>query len=277
VSETEFVRFDVNWVDTTFINTLGLRLASGRFFAADRPRDLAQGIVVNEAAVRRIGWTEPLGKHLGTGDSRKEIIGVLHDFHSASMYETIQPLVLEYGEVTRFAAVRASTSDLRRLVTDLGSIWGTFIPDRPFEYSFLDADFKAMYRKETQMGRLFTAFSVLTIIVALLGLFGLASFDAQQRTKEIGIRKSLGASVSNITVLLSRQFFMLVLVSFVISIPIIYWIMSRWLERFAYRIDLTVGLFALSCLLVLFVTTVTIAVQTVRAAVTSPVECLRQE
>ena len=265
------------WVDSAFVSTVGLELAEGRLFDPDRPGDQGRAMLLNEAAVRELGWQDPVGKRLGTGDRQREVIGVVRDFHTASMFEEIGPVAMELGASTSWIGLKVSTQGLRQTMAAVEQAWDTFIPQRPFEYSFLDDDFKAMYAQESRLASLFTGFSLLTIIIAILGLIGLVAFDGRQRRKEIGIRKSMGASTRDIVALLSTRFFVLVTLAFAVSIPISLQMASWWLERFAYRIEVSPILFAVAGGAILVVALVTVGVQAARSARVSPVECLRQD
>ena len=273
--EGEPLVLDQIWADEVFAQTIGLELIAGRLFSPDRAGDSENGVILNETAVKAFGWTDPIGKRIGLDDREKTVIGVVKDFHMTSMYEEIRPFILEMSLNTRMTGLLVSTATIGETLKSVEGVWEQFIPLFPFEYSFLDDDFKAMYRKETRLGQLFTAFSVLTILIAVLGLFGLVSFSANQRTKEIGIRKTMGASAGNITVLLSREYAGLIILSFLLATPIIYMIMQNWLDQFVYRIDLGIGMFALSGLILLVTTLGTVSLRAMRSAKSSPVECLR--
>jgi len=273
----EGVVLEMFWGDATYVSTLGLVLAEGRFFDPDRPGDRGYAVLLNEAAVRAYGWQEAIGKRLGTGDQQREVVGVVRDFHTTSMFEEIGPVIIELGTSSAWMGAKVSTQGLRETMAAVQSVWATFIPGRPFEYSFLDDDFKAMYQQEQRLARLFTGFSVLTIIVAILGLIGLVAFDGRQRRKEIGIRKSMGASTSDIVYLLSGRFFVLVLVGFAASIPVSMILTSWWLDRFAYQVSVSPVLFVLAGTLILTVALLTVGIQAARSAQVAPVDCLRQD
>jgi len=206
------------------------------------------------------------------------VIGVVRDFHTESLKEEVGPMIMRLGEdQLAYAAVRLETTDVAGTIAGLRSIWTEFIPALPFQYSFLDDEFDAMYRSEQRLGRLFNAFALLAVLVAALGLLGLAAFTAQQRTKEIGIRKVLGASVSGIVVMLSGDFVRLVIVAFVIASPLAWFAMDDWLSAFAYRIEVGPGIFIVAGLIALGIALATVSWQAVRAALANPVDSLRSE
>lgn len=272
------VTFDLVWVDDAFIGTLGLELAAGRAFDPARPGDRETGVMINETAARLLGWDDPIGMGFMDDGTRREVIGVVRDFHTESLKEEVGPMILRLGEDQLvYAAVRLETTDVSGTIAGLRSIWQEFIPALPFQYSFLDDEFDAMYRSEQRLGRLFNAFALLAVLVAALGLLGLAAFTAQQRTKEIGIRKVLGASISGIVVMLSGDFVRLVLVAFVIAVPLAWFAMEDWLSAFAYRIEIGPGIFAVAGLIALTIAIATVSWQAVRAALANPVDSLRSE
>jgi putative ABC transport system permease protein len=209
-----------------------------------------------------------------------EIVGVVEDFHFASLRREVAPLSLAfYPTASRYITVRVATNDLPRILQAVEAGWSRLMPHRPFTYQFLDDAFQAQYRSEQQFGKLVGGFTLLALLVACLGLFGLASFTAQQRTKEIGVRKVLGASVPQIVLLLFGQFARLVAVAFVIALPVAYLMMGRWLDDFAYRIELTdqAGFFLLVALMVLSIAFLTVSFQSVRVALSDTVKALRYE
>lgn len=268
-----------NWVDLDFLSTIELNVIEGRGFDPDRPGDIGTAYLLNEAAVRELGWSDPVGKTFMSGDTMKEVIGVVEDYHTESMKSEIRPVILElHPEVpTSYLAARLSTDEAGDVIEAMAGVWSTFIPGRPFQYFFLDDEFDAMYRSEQRTARLFNSFSMLALLIATLGLFGLAAYTAQQRTKEIGIRKVLGASISGIVVMLSRDFVRLVLVAFVIAAPLAWFAMEDWLSAFAYRIELGPGIFVVAGLIALTTALVTVSWQAVRAALANPVDSLRTE
>ena len=270
-------------VDYDFIHLYGIEVLAGRAFARDFETDASEGYLLNEAAVRELGWTSPeeaVGKEFrccGTGPFG-QVLGVVKDFHYLSPHQTIAPAVLIVRPSWfNYLSVRIRTADVPGVVGALQRIWQDRVPGRPFDYFFLDEDYDRQYRSEQQLGTITGVFSLLAMLVACLGLLGLASYMAEQRTKEIGVRKALGASATSIVVLLSKTFTRLVVLAFVVAVPIAYFAMSRWLQDFAYRIEMGVGLFVLAGLTALLIALITVSYQAIKAALNSPVESLRYE
>lgn len=271
------------FADHDFVETLGMRLVAGRSFSRDRAADSA-AVILNQAAVQRLGWTEdPVGKVItqpaltGEEPDYYTVIGVVENFHFESLHEQIDPVIIHLSDFIRYATVRIAPGDLPNTLASIEQTWNAFIPEAPFEYAFLDQDFDAMYAADRQTGRLFTAFALLAIFIACLGLFGLASYLIQQRTKEVGVRKVLGATVPGIVGLLSKDFARLVLVANLIAWPMAYFAMRAWLANFAYHVEMGVGLFVLAAGMALAIALLTVSYQSIRAATADPVKSLRYE
>ncbi|MBE7171920.1 MAG: ABC transporter permease [Williamsia sp.] len=269
-------------VDENYLPTLGMQVASGRNFSAQFPTD-STGVIVNETAARMFGWNR---QALGHTISHKEndgtvhtyhVVGVVKDFHFRSLHELISPLVMTLGKGEGSMIVKCGSADVAGLLGSMGNKWASFGPEGPFSYSFLDERFQDTYKAEVVIGRILGIFAGLTIFVACLGLFGLATFTAEQRTKEIGIRKVLGASVPGIVSMLSKDFLKLVLVAFVAAAPVAWMVMNRWLQDFAYRTRISWWLFGLAALVASLLTFFTISFQSIRAANADPVDSLRNE
>ena len=277
--EGSFLTFDHLWVDHHFIHTLNMELVAGRGFSEAFPSDAQDALLVNETAVDAFGWQDhPIGKAITLpSGAKKRVIGVLRDFHSQSMKHEITPMVIELKPVASYVAVKLSPTDLPALLAFLQTTWDRFVPSLPFAYSFLDEDFEAMYRAERRLGTLFGVFAGLAVFVACLGLFGLVAFIAEERTKEIGIRKVFGATVANIVVLLSKDIARLVLLAVVIAAPVAYVAMRKWLEEFAYQIELAPATFLLAAALAFVIALLTVSYQAIRAALADPVKALRYE
>ena len=221
---------------------------------------------------------EPVGKQLIFGDSATTIIGVVKDYHFKSLHSEIEPLILAIvPSVYRYIFIKLESGDIPNAIANIKSTWNSFFPETPFEYHFLDEAYDKLYRSEQRMGILFNYFTVLAILISCLGLFGLASFMAEKRTKEIGIRKVLGASLSGIILLLNKQFTKWVLIANLVSWPIAYYAMSKWLQGFAYRINLGLGTFALAAMIALTIAVITVSYQSIKAALTNPADSLRNE
>lgn len=270
-------------VDMDFTSTYQIPLAAGRAFSRDFPTDTTQAWILNEAAVRAIGWASPaeaIGKRVIYG-GREDcyVVGVLRDFHFESLHKEIIPMIFfiprQQNNLNAISIKIAGNTPAA--LTHLKQVWEKFNPDFPFDYAFLDENYGQLYEAEIRQGNLYMVFAGLAILIACLGLFGLATFAAHQRTKEIGIRKVLGASVTGITGLLAKDFLKLVLVAIVLATPVAYWMMRQWLADFAYRIEMQWWIFALSGLLAVLVAFLTVSFQSIKAALTNPVESLRSE
>ncbi len=263
-----------------FIETLSIEMAAGRSFSKDFPTD-SSAYIINEAAVKKFGWKEAVGKSIiepdPEGASVGEVIGVTKDFHFESLHEVIKPAILRLASTPRFVVAKINSNDMPGTIADIEQKWAVLAPNQPFEYTFLDKDFDLLYKTDQRVGKIFTTFTILGIFVACLGLFGLTSFSAEQRTKEIGIRKALGASVSNIVILLSKEFTKLIGISFFIAAPISYFVMTKWLQNFAYTGGINLLTFMLSGGIVCLVALLTISYQSIKAALTNPVNALKYE
>ncbi len=273
-------------IDYGYLKTMGMKVIAGRDFSEKIPADTLNAVLINEAVVARMGWKEPLGKKVRFGGNPQpgqpapplaHVVGVVRDFHQQSLYNPIEPMILLCRRANGVIHVKIDAQDKDKTLAFIGQKWRETYPDRLFEYSFLDQDFESAYRADELRGRIFTAFSGLTILIACLGLFGLATFTTEQRVKEIGVRKVLGASVANVVVLLSKDFTKLVLFSFPIAIPIAYFSMDRWLQHFPYKTDIEAWVFVAACLLTLLICWATVVYQSVKAAVANPVKSLRSE
>jgi putative ABC transport system permease protein len=272
-------------VDADFIPLYQIRLLAGRDFYQESRRDSTDGVILNKTAAMSLGYSGSslpllIGKRLrGMGDSATStIIGVMDDIHIHSLREAIQPLCFQTRKgYWQFLSVKINTKDLSGTIKTLADKWEKAVPIRPFEYFFLDEDFNSHYWAEERLGHLFIYFSVLALFISSLGLLGLSAYSTLQRTREIGIRKVLGASVSGILVLLSGEFLRLVLLAFVIAAPLSWWAMHRWLEGFAYRTTLNPGIFLLAGAGALMIALLTISFQSIKAALANPVKSLRTE
>jgi putative ABC transport system permease protein len=279
--------FKPAFVDYDYIKTMGMKIVQGRDFSDKIPSDTALSVIVNETTVKRMNWKQPLGKRLRLGGQQVppgqpvppmgQVIGVVRDFHQQSLYNPIEALIMVCRPANPVIHVKVSPQNVDKTLTFIGQKWRQIYPDRLFEYTFLDQDFESAYEADKVRGRIFTAFALLTIVIACLGLFGLATFTTEQRVKEIGVRKVLGASVGSVVLLLSKDFTKLVLISFPIAIPIAYFSMRKWLESFQYKTTLHWSIFVTACLLTLFICWVTVIYQSLKAALANPVKSLRSE
>jgi putative ABC transport system permease protein len=267
-------------VDHDFIKTLNMTILEGRDFAKEYTTDNAEAYVLNEAAVKYMGIESPVGKNFSFGDRKGKIIGIVKDFHFRPLQEEIEPLVM-FIEPEKFnylcIKIGSEVSELPGTMKYMESAWNKFAPNFPFQYSFLDATFDRLYRSEQKTGRIFGYFTFLAIFISSLGLFGLAAQISEQRTKEIGVRKVMGASVSGITFLLTRDFMKWIILANVIAWPAAYIAMTKWLLNYAYRTSISIDIFVLAATLALFIAFLTVSIQTLRAAVADPVESLRYE
>ncbi|WP_188937955.1 ABC transporter permease [Puia dinghuensis] len=262
-------------VDPDYVKTFGMKLVAGRMFSYDIASDTT-GVVVNETLVKKLGIKDPIGKEIFTWYDQ-HIIGVVADFNFESVRQEVGPVVLHRGDWANTVAVKMNTADIASLIKQVRSVWKSFSPHQELRYTFLDESFARMYADVRRMGDIFTSFASLAIIIACLGLFGLSAFMAEQRAKELGIRKVLGATVGQLAGLLSKDFLRLVLISIFIASPIAWWGMHRWLQDFAYRIDIGVWIFAAAGAMVILVALVTISFQALKAAVANPVHSLKAE
>ncbi len=269
------------FADPDYVKTLGMEMAAGRFFEEGRHEDST--IVLNEAAVEKLNWKsskEAVGREMKNG----RVIGVIKDFHFSSLREKIDGVYIRqerpadspfeaYNQIT----ARLNSANIDETIEYIRNQWTSIAGDQTFTYSFLDQEFDQMYRTEQRLANVFTTFSIIAIVIACLGLLGLAAYTAERRTKEIGIRKVLGANVSNIVGLLSKDFIKLVIIGFVIAVPIAWYAMNQWLADFAYRIEIGPGIFALAGGVALFIALATVSWQSIRAALANPVDSLRNE
>jgi putative ABC transport system permease protein len=272
---TEFVDFD-------YVKTLGLQLIAGRDLSASFPTDSTQSVLLNRTAATKLGWTpqQAIGKWLRntvSDSARRTVVGVIEDFNFLSLREHIEPLVIAPDDDQRVGLIRLKPGDVQSGVEAVAALYAKTKPAYPFEYRFLDEKFDQLYQADLRQQTILGVFAGLAIFIACLGLFGLASFLARQRTKEIGVRKVLGASVVSVVALLSKDFLKLVLVAIVIASPLAYYGMERWLQNFAYRVEVSWWVFALAGLVAIGVALLTISVQSVRAALANPVKSLRSE
>jgi len=266
-------------VDEDYINTLGIKLIAGRNFSNQMASD-SSALIVNEAFVKRFGFKDPLNKtvyRFSFGLQAFHIVGVMKDFNFSSLRDQIKPVALVYNEDRGAVTARVNTANLSGLISQIENKWKNLSPNQQFSYSFMDEDFDATYRAEQRIGALFISFSTLAIVIACLGLFGLAAYAAEQRNKEIGIRKVLGASVSTIVSMLSMDFIKLVFIAIIIASPLAWYAMNRWLQDFAYRINIQWWVLAIAGCTAIVIAFVTISFQSIRAALANPVRSLRSE
>jgi putative ABC transport system permease protein len=269
-------------IDYDYLKTIGIELKRGRNFSKDFGTD-STGVIINESVEKLLGYSDPVGKNIYSADDGKgkpvvyTIIGVVKNFNFESLHETVGPLMFMLRRSTGLASFKVKPDNISALIKNIESKWKSLAPGMPFSYRFMDDSFARMYTAEQRVGKIALIFSVLAILIACLGLFGLATFIAEQRTKEIGIRKVLGASVNGIVRLLSKDFVKLVIVAFIIAAPLAWWAMQTWLQDFAYRISISWWIFLLAIGIALFIALATISFQAIKAAIANPVKNLRTE
>jgi putative ABC transport system permease protein len=254
-------------------------MAKGRNFSAAFPADKREGVLLNETAVRELGWDDPVGKELLTGGQKWTVIGVIKDFNFQSLHWKIDPLVCVFyqGRGMDYFSIKVGPNDIPGALAFIERKWKAFSPEFPFQISFLDERIDKLYKAEQRLGRSVDVFALLALAIACLGLFGLASFLLEQKRREISIRRVLGADSRRIVAHLTREYTKCLALAAVIAWPIGYWIMSRWLRNFAYRTNVRIGIFLLSGLVALAFALGTVGYQSVKAALANPVDSLRHE
>ena len=273
-------RLAVQEVDYDFVKTYGLQLIAGRDFSREYGTDDSSAFILNEAAVKKLGWSprEAIGKKMIYGNRNGQVIGVLNNFNFESLHNKIVPIIFLITKTgnSKFS-VKISGNDIPGTLAFLKEKWTEFRPDYPFEYTFLEDRINDLYSSDRKLGDIFGIFSLLAVIIASLGLLGLATYAAEQRTKEVGIRKALGATVSGIVILFSKDFLKLVVLSNIVAWPLAYFVMRKWMEDFAYKAGISIWIFVFSGLIAVLIALLTVSFQAVKAAVTNPVESLRYE
>lgn len=270
-------------IDENYVPTLGMEMAAGRNFSKDLATD-SSALMVNEAGAKLLGYTNPVGQTIympegvhGTISKPYTIVGVVKDFNFNSMREQVGPLMMQFREQRGSMAVSLPAGGHEASLQTIKKIWNSFAPQQPIRYSFMDEDFNRIYEAEQRTGKISLAFSILAVVIACLGLFGLAAYAAEQRTKEIGIRKVLGASVTGIVQMLSKDFLKLVAIAVLIAFPFAWWAMNNWLQHFAYRSAISWWIFAGTAGITLLIAILTVSFQAIRAAIANPVESLHNE
>lgn len=277
-SEGQVLGINEWYIDTDYFPTLGMHMASGRNFSADMPTD-SGALIINETAARLLGFNDITDKYLYRGNQKMQVIGIVKDFNAGSLRDKIPPAVFTLGEYTSRMAFRISTNNIQGTIKKIEELYHArpSMQGQPFHYSFMDDDFNRLYQSEDRTGKIFISFAILAILIASLGVFGLITYAAEQRKKEIGIRKVLGASVSSIVAMLSADFVKLIALAAVIAVPLSWLLMNKWLQNFAYRININWVVFVLSILLMIVVTLATVSIKAIKAATINPVKSLRAE
>ena len=279
--DMQVTNLDVTFVDFNYLRQYELKLVAGRDFSKAFATDTTQAIVINETAVKNLGYSssqQAIGKNFEQLGRKGKIIGVVKDFHYRGLQELIKPMSLRIDPNNcSLLSIKVATNNLPATIKAIQSKWSQVIPTRPFDYTFLDESFDQQYRAEDRFGTLFFNFAILAIFISCLGLLGLASYSTIQRKKEIGVRKVLGAGVSNIVSLLSVDFLKLVVIAFIIASPVAWFFMSKWLHGFAYRTSITWWMFVFAGLVAVIIALLTVSFQAVKAALANPVKSLRSE
>ncbi len=274
----KLVEVGFDFVDEDFSKTFQIKMKEGRFFSKDFTTDISDAFVVNEAAVKAMNLKDPINKKLTTWFGRKgKIVGVISDFNTESLKNEMAPLVLIPTNTANYLCLRISSANIAGEIQSIKKTIKKIVPDDPFEYHFLDKQIDNLYKTEQMTGKLTMFIAVLAIFLSCLGLFGLAIFSSEQRTKEIGIRKVLGASIINVLFMLTKDFTKWILIANIIAWPAAYYVMSKWLQGFAYKIDIGVWIFILSGIIALAISLFTISFQAIKAATVNPIKSLQYE
>ncbi|HEV8505168.1 MAG TPA: ABC transporter permease [Chitinophagaceae bacterium] len=277
--------------DEDYVKTLGLRIIAGRDFSREMSTDAREAFLINETAVKEFGYGTPekaIGQPMSWNEwyptdslhpvKRGKVIGVVQDFHYKSLHEKVTASVIQlYPQVAYTVAAKLKTADIKGTLSFINNVWNKYVSSYPLDYKFMDESYGAMYKSEEKLSELLWIFTIMAIIVGCMGLFGLAAFSAEQRTKEIGIRKVLGANILDIVGLLSRSFLVLVAIASLIAFPIAWWAMNNWLKNFPYRIMISWWVFAIAIIAALAIALLTVSFQSIKAAIANPVKSLRTE
>jgi putative ABC transport system permease protein len=267
-------------VDHDFIDALGIKIVNGRDFQQDMPSDTLTGVVVNETLAKRMGWSDAINKKVELGDGsaiRARVIGVMKDYHQTGMYNEIESLMLVYRERNNIIYVKLNGNNTEQTISFIENKWKEIFPDQPFEYTFLSERFNRQFEADEKRGLIFTMFTILTILIACLGLFGLASYMVEQRTREIGIRKVFGANEGVVVRLISKDFLILVAISIIIAVPVAYYFMSNWLKNYVYRTKIGMLLLVCAAILTIIITFIIISFKAYQAAAMNPANSLKTE
>ena len=267
-------------VDHDFVETLGIQMAEGRDFSLDFIGDTLTGVLINETLAARLNWEEPIGKRVQLGDGEQimaRVVGVMKDYNQTGMYNEVESLMLLYRLENRILYVKLPEDNGEAALTFIGEKWEEVFPGKPYEYAFLEDDFMEQFSNDRNRRTVFTGFTVLIIIIACLGLFGLASYTTERRTREIGVRKVFGASIERILRMITWEFLLLILISFALSIPAVWFLMNDWLQDFVYRFEMGPLIFLWTILLILVPTALTVSYQSYKAATANPADSIYQE
>ncbi len=267
-------------VDHDFVEALGINIVKGRDFQQDMPSDTLLGVIVNETFVNRMSWAEPIGKRVELGNDstlRARVIGVMKDYHQTGMYNEIESLLLAYRMVNNIVYIKIADENIDQTMSFIETKWKEIFPDQPYTYTFLSERFNRQFEADEKRGQIFTIFTILAILIACLGLFGLASYMVEQRTKEIGIRKVFGANEGTILGLVAKDFLILVAIGIIIAVPVAYYFMNNWLENYVYKTNIGTALLLYAGLITLAITFMTVSYKAYQAAVMNPAASLKTE
>jgi putative ABC transport system permease protein len=283
----EWIKINVNYIDEDLLETYGMTVMKGRAFSREYGSDQGNVVILNEAAVREIGWKDPIGKNIRywgdyklTNIGPAEVVGVVKDYHFLSLHNPIAPLMLRLfpEDMTGWnVSVKLSGQDIPQTIAFIENTFKELFPESVFDYRFLDEDFNRVYSEEREFGKVILYLTLLAIFIASLGLFGLASFATKQRTKEIGIRKVIGATIAHIMWLLNSEFLKLTVLGCFLAWPMAYFVMAKWLQNFPFRVSIQWWVFLLSSVAACLVALLTISYQSIKAATANPVDSLRYE
>ncbi len=274
--KTKGIEFGGTYCDFDFPETMGLQMKEGRSFSRSFPTDTS-GVIFNETAIKMMGLKNPVGTQVQLWGLKQHIIGVVKDFNYESVYNKVGPFFISYWKNRSNIVVKIKAGTQKQTLASLEALYKKYNPGLPFDYVFMDDDYRALYVSEQRVAVLSRYFAGIAIIISCLGLFGLAAFTAQKRQKEISIRKIIGASVNNIAIMLSADFLKLVLLAVLVAFPLAWWAMHAWLQGFAYRINIGAGIFIVAGGLIIGITILTISYQAIRAAMANPVKSLKTE
>jgi putative ABC transport system permease protein len=278
----EKMLFSTEFTDLDFVKTLGLKIIAGRDLSESFTTDPEQSVLINRNAANKLGYTpeQAVGKwikNVSKDSLRRTIVGVVEDYHYVSLKDPIGPLVISPGKDRRLALIKLKTDRMQSTIASIKKVYTASAPDYPFEYKFLDEQFDRHYKTEAKQQAVLSIFSAIAIFIACLGLFGLASYTAIKRTKEIGVRKVLGSSIQNICFLLSKDLLRPVLLGTLLATPVGYYAMNKWLQSFAYRIDLHWWMFGVAVFTAMVIALLTVGSQAIKAALANPIKSLRTE
>ena len=267
-------------VDHDFVKTLGIKIVKGRDFQQDMTSDTLTGVIVNETFVKRMGWSDPIGKKVEAGGGnfvKARVIGVMQDYHQTGMYNGIESLLLAYRTRNNVIYIKLKENDMQPTLSYIETKWKEIFPGEPYTFTFLNERFNRQFETDEKRGKIFTLFTILAILIACLGLFGLASYMVEQRTKEIGIRKVFGANEAIVLRLIARDFLILVIIGIVIATPVAYYFMNNWLKNYVYRTNIGLPLMISAALLTILITFITISYKAYQAAIMNPARSLKTE